>query len=31
MSDLTIYGTTLSPFTRTVRMCREEKEEAYRI
>mgnify|MGYP001189607182 FL=1 len=31
MSDLTIYGTTLSPFTRTVRMCLEEKEEAYRI
>ncbi|PIW30623.1 MAG: hypothetical protein COW30_01795 [Rhodospirillales bacterium CG15_BIG_FIL_POST_REV_8_21_14_020_66_15] len=31
MSDLTIYGTTISPFTRTVRMCLEEKEEAYRI
>lgn len=31
MSDLTIYGTPLSPLTRTVRMCLEEKEEAYRI
>lgn len=31
MSDLTIYGTPLSPFTRTVRMCLEEKEEDYRI
>tara|TARA_Y100000813_G_C24082398_1_gene314063 strand:+ start:225 stop:860 length:636 start_codon:yes stop_codon:yes gene_type:complete len=31
MSDLTIYGTTLSPFVRTVRMCLEEKEEAYRM
>ena len=31
MSDLTIYGTTISPFTRTVRMCLEEKEEGYRI
>lgn len=31
MSDLTIYGTPISPFTRTVRMCLEEKEEGYRI
>ena len=31
MSDLTIYGTTISPFVRTVRMCLEEKEEAYRM
>lgn len=31
MSDVTIYGTTISPFTRTVRMCLEEKEEAYRM
>ena len=31
MSDLTIYGTTISPFVRTVRMCLEEKEETYRM
>ena len=31
MSDLTIYGTTISPFVRTVRMCLEEKEETFRM
>ncbi len=31
MSDLTVFGTSISPFTRTIRMCLEEKEEAYRI
>jgi glutathione S-transferase len=31
VSDLTIYGTPISPYVRTVRMCLEEFEEDYRM
>lgn len=31
MSDMTVYGTPMSPFTRSIRMALEEKEEDYRL